>query len=360
MKQIYYCKINDKQSGLCNQIFAFITGIIIAKINAKKIVIVDVFLNDYLKNIVTPISHIINLEKLNVFLKQYDICVLDKYYTKLNIHKVTYGIERNYIDVTKIITDKFYKNNTFGIHSYENLHLLGFNDPLPGRMKYLEITYSLNNMEFIDKYNESGGFLKEPILFNLNNTFFNYKMGWINKYNKEMFDNILKNISFFKKFNLPQNECQKIKNFSKINIIHLRLENDAIIHWSKMNHMHEVIFENYIYKKYINIIQENINKNDMTVILSGSTHNPVINYLIENRYNYHISEKINEWGREINAIRDASSIEMCNNVFIGNFNLNKLNGSTLSYYLIKKLSSNIKCITIDLDRITDPPVTFVT
>jgi hypothetical protein len=117
--------------------------------------------------------------------------------------------------------------------------------------------------------------------------------------------------------------------------------------------MSKLNFQNYIEQKYINIIKKYINKKDITVLLTYSTNNNVIHYLKKNEYTYYISPKIEQWGREINAIKDTSIIGLCNNIFIGNFNLKHLNGSSLSYYLINKLNPNVKYITLDLDRITD-------
>jgi len=185
-------------------------------------------------------------------------------------------------------------------------------------------------------------------------------MDWINTYNKTIFDNILKNIVFLKNIVLPENEHNYISKYNKINVIHLRIEVDAILHWSKMNNMPQLFFQNYIEQKYINIIKKYINKNELTVLLTYSNDNKVIRYLKQNEYNYYISPKIDKWGREINAIKDASIIDLCNNVFIGNFNLQNLNGSSLSYYLLNKLRPNVKCITIDLDRIIMDEKGFIT
>jgi hypothetical protein len=361
MNQLYYCRIAKPKSGLCNQLFALVTGIILAYQKKAKIVILCLFLNDYLSNNLTPISHIIDLKRLDDFIfSNYGINILDKNYIKLTIHKVIYGVNNNFGDITDIIIDRFYANNTLLIDTNVNLNLLGVGDPLFGQQKYVEITYSLNDITLTDKYEEKYGFLKTPICFNLTNRNFQYDMGWVNKYNKPMFDNILKNIVFLKKWNVPEIEKTKISNYNKINIIHLRLEYDAIQHWSKMNNVSELQFQLYIENKYINIIQKYINKNDITVLLSYYTNNRVINFLKENGYNYHISSKIEKLGREINAIKDISIINMCNNIFIGNFNLKRLTGSSLSYYLINKLSPNIKCITLDLDRITQPVYEFIT
>ena len=144
MKQLYYCRIANIKSGLCNQLFALINGIILAERKKSKIVILGLFLNDYSRNNVTPISQIIDLPKFNMFvLQNYGIHIMDKTDTKLSIHNVTYGTQDHHIDITQFVIDKFYKNNIFLINTNINLNLLAGNDPSPGKVKYIEITYSL-------------------------------------------------------------------------------------------------------------------------------------------------------------------------------------------------------------------------
>ena len=354
MKQLYFCRIANTKAGLCNQLFALTTGIIKAFNEKKKIVILGGFLNDYSKSNITPISDIIDISAFNNFiLKNYGIHIIDTFHTNLTIHKVVYGTEDKQENITSVVIDKFYKNNTLSIDTSVQLNLLGFGDPVPFQPKYVEITYALNGIMLIEKYNELNGYLQNSIVFNVDSSNFQFDMGWIDKYNRTMFDNILKNITFLKRLHLPIAEHNYISNYHKINVIHLRLENDAIDHWSRMNNMQKPIFKNVIEQKYIQIIKNHVNKNDMNILLSFSTNNPVVQFLKQNGYNIHISSKMDEWGREVNAIKDTTSIELCNNLFIGNFNLLKLNGSSLSYYLINKLKPNMKCITIDLDRIKD-------
>ena len=78
--------------------------------------------------------------------------------------------------------------------------------------------------------------------------------------------------------------------------------------------------------------------------------NGVIQFLKENKYNFEFSIKFFE-DREKNAIVDLLISKYCNNIFIGNFNTIKLNGSTFSYYVGKIIQNSRKNIYIDLDRI---------
>jgi hypothetical protein len=127
------------------------------------------------------------------------------------------------------------------------------------------------------------------------------------------------------------------------------MEPDAITHWSKQNKMTESQFAYALSKRYIDILTNNIQKDDLTIILSGSTDNPVIGFLRNNGYNFSLTRKFYR-EREKNAIVDLLISKECNGVFVGNFNMTGLNGSTFSYFIatINNISSPIM---IDLDNL---------
>jgi hypothetical protein len=267
---MYYSKIGVKSYGLTNQIFALITSIILAYRKKENIIVVDNFLNDYSKESYSPVSEVLDLEQLNIFLKEkYNITLVDKE------------------------SSNEYKNK-----------------------KYI--------VEF----------------------------GWIDKYDTSMFEDIIVNI----KYNTSYIEKSKIIlskerfNPSKVNIIHLRIEDDAIKHWAKMNKLPQIVFKDYIENKYITLIDKYISKEDTTIILSSSLKNKVIDFLSANSYNYMINEKYFE-EREKNAIVDLLTSQLCNNIFIGNYNPVLSRGSTFSYYISKMTKATNICI--DLDSIYD-------
>jgi hypothetical protein len=147
----------------------------------------------------------------------------------------------------------------------------------------------------------------------------------------------------------------------KINIIHLRLEEDGIKHWSKMNNISCDEFKNILEEKYINIIKNYLSKTDENIILTSSisiSSNGVINFLIQNNYNYRFIDKFFEY-REKNAIIDLLVAQNCNNIFIGNYNITNNNGSSFSYYITKYIKNNVTKIYIDLDKIYDKEVVFL-
>ena len=351
---MYYSKMFADKNGLTNQVFSLITSIIIAYKNNHKVVIVDYFLNDYSKNTYTSISHIFNIDKLNIFLKkEYDIILIDKYDINFNLCSIKYGTQTKNIDLTDIIKEKYYKNNILLIKKDINLNDLK-GDPYYGVNKELFLNYEINNYLIKEKYEEV---LKEDINIDFLNSNYIHTFEWINKFNANMFENILVHIDYDNSLiEKSQNIFKNISENNKINIIHLRLEDDAIEYWSKINNMTEQKFKTYIENKYIQIIKKYISNNDENIILSQSLSNKVIDFLIEKKYNYKISDKYFE-DREKNAIVDLLISKKCNNIFIGNFNFKNLNGSTFSYYIGKLLdnnvNNNVKKVCIDLDKITD-------
>jgi serine protease inhibitor ecotin len=116
--------------------------------------------------------------------------------------------------------------------------------------------------------------------------------------------------------------------------------------------MSECEFQQYIENKYINLIKLYIDKNDHIIILSARIENKVIDFLNENGYSFSFTEKHFN-GREKNAIVDLLVAKCCNNIFIGAFNMNTLTGSSFSYYVSNSISTDVRQIMIDLDRITD-------
>lgn len=181
-------------------------------------------------------------------------------------------------------------------------------------------------------------------------------------YDRKMFDDVLLNIHYNLKFieiseSIFHSICCK-NNISSnktnnINVLHIRVEEDAINHWHSFNKMSKNKFKYLLEEKYIDIIKKHVNKNtDTNIILSSSLSNGVIDFLKENNYRYMLTPKFFE-DREKNAIVDFLISKNCNNLFIANFNFTQLNGSTFSYYIAKTLSHNIKKMCIDLDKIYD-------
>ena len=132
----------------------------------------------------------------------------------------------------------------------------------------------------------------------------------------------------------------------KINVIHLRIEPDAIKHWSEMNKIAYHAFEKLVSNKYIELIKTNINKNDATIILSSSKNNNVLDFLKLNGYKHFLCKKPSPY-REINAIFDLQLGKNCNQLFIG------AGGSTFTQLLSINYTNNILTKVFNLNNIRE-------
>jgi len=350
---MYYLKFCIQGFGFTNQIFGFITGIINAYKEGHNCVVVDNFLNDINKTKYTAISNIFNIDAINIFLKKkYNIIVIDKNDIFFEIVSAKYGTnDVDYIDLTDFIKSEYVQNNKLFIKKTFNFNEIK-GDPCVGKEKKFILKYKINDYIVEEIYNE---YLMNDIIIDFNSPF-SVGYGWINAYNNNMFDNILTNIKYNNDFILKSNLVLKdINTSNKINVIHLRLELDGLLHWSIQNNITYNEYKSYLEEKYINIIKKYISKDDENIILSSSLSNGVIDFLNTQNYKYMSVNKFFD-DREKNAIIDLLVSKCCNNIFIGNFNMSKNNGSTFSYYIWKYIKNNTTKIYIDPDNIYDDEV----
>lgn len=357
MDKVYYAKVSSPTAGLSRQIFNLVISIIEAHKQNIKMVAVDNLIFHNSETCDIPISLIIDLDKLNYVLsRRYGMYVYDKNYLNFSLRSIFYGVPNRDKNVTQDILNKFCDaNDIISIPADISLnHFIG--DPFIGVMKRLLVNYTVKYKD-TEKYNsffveEFAGSLKEDLVinYNIHTAEFILTELPLNQVDKHMFEFILKNVTFNEPYIHAAEEFINFINItnkkaSKINVLHLRLENDIIEKWGKDKG------ENYISNledKYIEAIKQNIDKNDDTLILSYSLDNRVLAFLKDNEYKFYLKEKQINSGREINAMIDFLMGKYCNNVFIGNFNENTLQGSCFSYYLINQLPSNVKKIHIEL------------
>jgi hypothetical protein len=200
------------------------------------------------------------------------------------------------------------RNNRLGIPKKLDFNLIR-GDPCVGKPKNILITYKINGYLFTrnlfaanrrgDITLNTDGPYHLPVEYPLDISF-------------PMFDPILKNFVF------------------QINVLHLRMEPDAISHWSKQNSTTEATFKQFLQQKYIELIEKYMSPEDEIIILSATFSNGVIDFLESNHYKYRFVEKFFQ-GREKNAIVDLLVSRMCNNVFLGN------GGSMFSLYVSKMM-----------------------
>jgi len=203
--------------------------------------------------------------------------------------------------------------------------------------------------KFLKKYNVSISDLVNPS----NNVHIHNTSLDENYVDASKFFDIFNNIKFNDKYyNLSNNLINEIKfklgDDVKINIIHLRVEKDAIIHWSRINNMNPILFNILLEQKYINLINKYINKHVFTVVMTYSMNNNVIKFLKKNGYNFFISKKDVTIGRECNALTDLLLARQINNFFIG------VGGSTFTHLINNSTPNKKKTIMFDINNIKKP------
>lgn len=358
---IEHCLVGWHGLGLCNQLSSLITCIFkCMQIPGRKIIVVHKFLKHYDSVNYCPSGDIFDMEYMNnSYLKPHNIHLIDVNQLSLNIKSVLYGKKgRNVFEVKDKIAELFVNNNILDIPKFYNLNdLMG--DPIPGVVKDVYIEYTLGNLEdfvFSKKFIEN-----QPIQIN----HVSHKNSYHSKntvfdeisINRDLIDDIIINLRFHPKLMQYTSDLINTLNLqanSVINVIHLRVEEDAIPFWggiNKINNYNEVLQDKYIslIRKYIQPTSDTIN-----IILSMNTDNRVIDFMKENNYAYIFTDKNSLDGREVNAIIDMLLALNCNGTFIGNVNPENYHGSSFSamlYSHFKKNYKHVKNVLIDIDHI---------
>jgi len=360
----------EKTSGLGNQIYAIAQSIQKYDKNDVDLLLFTSFLKSINSDEYCNISDIIDVKETNNSLKNItNIQIEDMNLANLNIVQARIGINDFFIDMTNIFKTTFLKNNafilpnSFNFTSFcESLVKEAYNKyfvSLDKKTFKLEITYKVNNTIINKKYDIFNGFLKESIEIDISKNPLNY-IDICEKHN-ETFYYVKQSLVFHKSFSDTVNKFiidnQKITASKKINCIHLRLEDDAIEHWSKENNFEKSLYKRILENKYLREIKNNINKDELTIILSHSYDNKVIDYLKENNYNFMTTPLWSNY-RDISAIYDCLIGEKCNNVYICVWE------SSFSYLLgfrLKKINEenqSLRFINIYFNNITNNDLLF--
>ena len=315
-------------SGLCNQLYALVNCICQCINNDINILFIDKFYKSINTNNYCNIDQVININKINNYLSQHKIFIVDSKNFIFNVD-CAYVIDNNtkILDVTEEI-QLFALNNEVLIPNNKEL----FKSELEVNKEYLLIIkYNLNNGYFEEKCLIKNNKLITEINYNFKHLDFNIYsvVGLKDKF----FWDILQNIEFCDDFVEKANNIKntvKDLNYNKINCIHLRLEEDFIKHYSENLQMDKNEIKQKLEKYYIHSIKKIILPSDLTLILTNDTNNEVIKFLLENNYKIITTSKLYK-DRELNAIIDIEVGNLCNNVYLFVYE------SSFSYFLMKKI-----------------------
>lgn len=359
----------DAKTGLCNQLFALVNGIIKCNRQNKKYILIDSFFCCVEQQNICPISKIINLiettRNINQISQLSEIKLFDRSLFEMNIKKASYGINNvKTIDVTDKICDLYDSNITLE----QNMNTYFNDDPCVGMEKYLYVDYVINNHSinhvFNNIFNEQcknfennfkKSFIVEEMFLNKKSDF-----SWYNVINEPLFISVLQKIKFTDKFYNIFNMIKQLYNLdNNITVVHFRIEPDAIKHWSVKNKMTYEVFEQKLYDKYNYLINKYTTNNDRIYILSYDEK-----YIMKKFNDIHTFIKIHTdikkkllinyygmAGRELLAIIDLLIGINCSKLFIGCHSFKHNRGSSFSYTIANNI--NCKKILIDLDNINE-------
>ncbi|KKL59954.1 hypothetical protein LCGC14_2210150, partial [marine sediment metagenome] len=184
--------------------------------------------------------------------------------------------------------------------------------------------------------------------------------GWYDRNNEQEFVHILRSIQFQPVFyTLAQKLFDKyIDSTRPLHVIHFRIEQDGITHWSRMNKMTPRAFKQQLYRKYRKAITEHIPNGSQILALTFDVNHLLLKELSK-RYTIIgvdtiklVKERIGFTGREVCAIVDLLLGIKCSGTFVGCHNLILKRGSTFSYTLWKLMNNAKKGVFLDLDKIT--------
>jgi hypothetical protein len=363
-EDILYCKFGSSGIGLCNQLYSLVNSMILGKaFPGHSTIIVNDFMTDLNSNSFCDPRYVIDFIKMNNFLKPYNISLISKPEVQFSIQKILFGMYPDkVVDITSKVIEKYYKDNKLHIPLGTSLNDLTI-DPVPGIRKQIYIWYTVTNRNYFKCFHEYELLHDQEILLDFNH-FSN--VNWLTKtsihdfkHEVATFNLFLQNICFQEKYytmshDLVSSILSKYTPDIIINVIHLRVEEDAIDFWAYINRIDKELYRNVLEQKYIRLIQEHIDRDSLTFLLSMNTDNAVTNYMQKNGYQFSYLNKTVVQGREVNAILDYIASSQCTGVFIGNINPNNCAGSTFSYSIYNKLrNTNVKKICIDTDRIFD-------
>jgi len=365
---------NRSKIGLCNQLYSLINVLIMAKVYPGfSTVIIDDFLTDIDTNEHCDSRTVLDFSTLNAMIKKYNIRLIHKSDVQMELVKVLYGTDiSNQVDITETIRARFFhENKVLYIPPKTNINDLCPNgDPVQGIPKQMSITYTINGRTFMEHFDEQNTIDQNEAIIDFKDY---HTVQWSahrtsvfhSKGEKELFDELLAQMPFQYRFHQLANDFLK-NSFQTdvlsslmeipINVMHLRLEEDAIPFWGMINRISPQEYESALVNKYIKIVEQYFDKNSTTIIVSMKTDNPVCDYMRENGYKLLFMDKTKVIGRELNAIVDLLISTHCNRVFVGNALPHKFNGSTFSYTIFNKLRNkpNVLKLCIDCDHIYDP------
>lgn len=377
---VLFCKVGFPYTGLCNQLFNIVNALVIAAVQSgNKVVILDDFIKDI--HTLEPISanEVLNIDATNSELKPYNIRLIYKKDVKMTLDKVEYGLKDvQMVDITQSVRDRFYVDNHLYIPQWTGMNDVAGSDPCPQMRKQIYVYYSLNGIPFMKTFHERRLIFNEAIEIN----HINYEQKscrhvldlsspWLTRISrddaKEMkpfFDLFLRSLQYQEIFYTEANDFMNticFKGEKRVNVLHVRNEADAMMHWAKLNNMTVDQYQLAYEMKVLTKVRTHIQKEEVNIVLTSLVeNNNVIETLKEEGFIVHVRPNIENMGREMNGVIDLLLGKFCTNYLLGNLHYSaekkSFGGSTFSFALYNQLLSitgKIRNLFIDMDNIRE-------
>lgn len=341
-------RIHDYFTGLCNQLMLLLHGIMTCICECDvDVVVVDDFKTDLYRDTFCGIEHVIDMERFREYIyREYGIVVIGALEADIRLKSVHYGTMTSFIDITEKVREMFQIDKDHLVIPKGVVMNSVTGDPAPNRAKSTRFTFQI--MEGFDIVKAYGETLNMDCHFT-RFTFTDRCEVWPKRL--RWMETLLKNMYFHPRF---YQQALPIEKGEKVHVIHVRLEYDASKHWSRENKMPPDRFYDLLAQKYIDCIQKHMN-GGIIMALSHNSDNAVIDWIKETGRPYVFVEKDKDAGRELCGAGDMALAEKhADGVFIGNFDIYKRQGSTFSFFLMKRCRFQ-KHVLIDLDRIHEDP-----
>ena len=345
----------DKGCGLCNQLYA-LAGCIDSFVKdttppprydcSDKIILVDSFLREIGTDHRSPIHEILDLHAINAFLfPTYRILVLDRNQLEITIQHLFLrykddagGGNPNPVlayPLSVSLKDEWKQpHGGIRIPKHESLAVENRYPVLPS---YLEVHAKCNDHHviFYAEVDPDGCLSRDFVLEVPDTSFPSPALYYGDSLHPFRFIRILQNIRFHSRFHTAhQITLQRMSLLStterKINVIHLRMEPDALDSFASYEG-----YSNDLGEKYIALIQKYIDPADLTIVISGEypADNPVLKFLSDAGF-HHVCSVRAFREREMNAIHDLLFYKVCTGCFLGVYE------SSFSYTFVFKLYSH--------------------
>lgn len=336
-------RVSDYYTGLCNQLIQFLHGVIQSVCDGIDIIVVDNFKTDLKREEYRAFGDIVDLVSFSQYLyENYGVMVFDRSTFRVQIISVHYGTMTSFVDLTDTIINSYVKNDCL------ELDVTKLDPPHRHLGQSVRISYDFgDNLSPVTKSYSEKDCIRCPL--KTERVKFERYAGWPKQVG--WMNTLIKMLGFHARLgDGDRYRWEGVGDDLRVHVIHVRLEYDAICHWAKENKMSREEFYECLADRYIRAIETHV-RNGILLVLSHNSDNKVIDWLKTTERSYVFVEKDGSLGRECAAMYDMmNAVAHGNGVFIGNFDIYRMQGSTFSYFLMKKCSFE-KHILIDIERI---------